>query len=71
MKASPKPAEAHLHWKQLEDGRPLSDYDSTTSRTTQLFTLSSGFEVEWCNAIFSKTSIGKTITLLVEPSDSI
>ena len=52
--------------KQLEDGSILSDYNiQTGSVIHMLLRLRSGMK------IFIKTLIGKTITLDVEPSDSI
>ena len=45
-KASPKPAEAHLHSKQLEDGHPLDDNIQNDSTLH----LVHGLRGAWCNA---------------------
>merc|ERR1712136_178288 len=51
--------------KQLEDGRTLSDYIQKESTLHLVLRLRGGMQ------IFVKTLTGKTITLEVEPSDSI
>merc|ERR1712226_944525 len=51
--------------KQLEDGRTLSDYIQKESTLHLVLRLRGGMQ------IFVKTLTGKTITLEVEPSDTI